>query len=123
MDIQYKRTNYDPTADILELVRKRLLTIGEKYLGAKKDLARAYVELGKAVGAQQTGDIWRAEINLDSEGQRFRSEAVRSKIGDAVNVAARELARELRIAKRKEAYSAKKRGAAIKSLLRGFGIQ
>ena len=123
MDIQYKHTNYEPTSEVLDLVTKRLSNIGQKYLGNKDATARAYVELGRAVGAQQTGDIWRTEINLDTEGELFRAEAVRGKLEDAVDEAVKELARELRRKKRKDEHFIKKGGAIIKSMLRGFGTK
>lgn len=121
MDIQHKRTQYEPTADVLALVEKKLFSLSEKYLGEKSEAARAYVELGKAIGSHQTGNIWRAELNLDTEGERFRAEAVRSKITDAIDAASKELARELRRTKRKNEAFVKKGGAVIKSILRGFG--
>ncbi len=120
MDIQFKVTHYEPAPELIDLATRKITMLGKKFLGDMHEIARAYVEFGKAVGSHHTGRIWRAEINLDAEGMHFRVEAVREKMEDALSKAIEELARELRTAKKKETSMLRRGGAAMKSLLRGF---
>lgn len=119
MDIRYKGTDYELTPDIERTTTQKIESL-RKFMRGKDSAASAYVELGKAVGGQQTGAIWRAEINLDLAGTRFRSESLRETLETALDEAVAEMGRELRRAKRETLHAKRKGGAALKSMLRGF---
>ena len=121
MQIHFKGTNYDLPGNISALAKKRVEGL-TKYLGKGKENARAYVDLGKETGAHQNGNIWRADINFDVDGNRFYAKAIEDSIEKAIDRSVNELASELRTAFKRQQSLVKKGGSIIKSLMRG-GIQ
>ncbi len=120
MDIHFKGTRYEPTAEILAQVEKQLGAVA-KFFGEESDAASAHVELEQAVGKQNKGDIWRAEINIDLKGERFRAESMKTKLDHAITTATRDIGREIRRARQKEQHLFKRGGAVVKSFMQGFG--
>ncbi len=104
MQIHFKGTNYDLPANITELARKKVESLA-KYIGDKKESARAYVDLGKETEAHQNGNIWRTDINFDVEGSRFYAKAVEDSIEKAIDRSVSELARELQTARKRQQSS------------------
>jgi len=119
MEIQFKGTNYELPAHISRLAQKKISTL-RKYIGKLDETAQAYVELGKETEAHASGRIWRAEINFDLDGVRFRAVALEESIEVAINKAVNELAAEVRSAQKRKQDLARRGGATIKSFLRGF---
>lgn len=122
MQIHFKGTNYDLPASVSQLAKKKIDSL-RKFVSKKEDAVQVYVELGKESGAHQSGRIWRAEINFDLEGERFRAVATEESIDTAIDTAVGELGTLLRHAQTKKRDLARKGGATIKSLLRGFGVR
>lgn len=119
MQIHFKGTNYELPANISALARKKVEGL-RKYAGKGKDNARAYVDLGKETVAHQNGNIWRADINFDVDGNRFYAKAIEDSIEKAIDVAVRELTSELQTARKRQLSLMKKGGGALKSLIRGM---
>lgn len=74
-------------------LEKRMATL-ERYL-PKSDAITCDIELSKTTEHHQTGEIYRAEINLLLGGQLLRAEATRTSIEAAIDEAKDELKREL----------------------------
>lgn len=119
MQIHFKGSNYDLPAPVTGFARRKVEGL-QKYLGKRKENARAYVDLGKETDAHQNGRIWRADINLDVDGNRFYAKAVEESIEKAIDQAVSDLASELHTARKREQSLMKKGGGVIKSLMRGF---
>lgn len=120
MDIQFKSTKYEPTPEVIEQATKKIQAL-ERFIGGKETTARALVELERAVGGKRQGDVWRAELNIDHEGKRFRAESTKAKLDHAVTTVVRDLARELGRARKQNHDMFRKGGSAVKDFLRGFG--
>ncbi len=119
MQIHFKGTNYDLPAAISLLAKKKVESL-TKYIGKAKDSARAYVDLGKETGAHENGNIWRADINFDVDGNRFYAKAVEESIEKAIDKATAELASELQTFRKRQQSLMKKGGGILKSLMRGL---
>jgi ribosomal subunit interface protein len=91
--INLKTTNFEQTAVIAEVLEKRLKTL-EKFLPDGETRLVCDVELEKMTD-QQTGRIFRAEINLEVAGTLFRAEATEERMEDAIDRAKNELKSEL----------------------------
>jgi ribosomal subunit interface protein len=117
MQIHFKGTNYELPANISALAKRKVDGLA-KYLGKGKENARAYVDLGKETEAHQNGNIWRADINFDIDGNRFYAKAIEDSIEKAIDRSVSELAKELQTARKREQSLAKKGGSIIKSLMR-----
>jgi ribosome-associated translation inhibitor RaiA len=72
------------------------------------------------VTEQQSGRIYRAEINLLVGGRLFRAEATEEQMEHAIDVMRDEVKRELRKARDKQQSLMKRGGKLIKDMLR-FG--
>ena len=117
MQIHFKGTNYELPSDVSALAKRKVDGLS-KYLGKGKENARAYVDLGKETEAHQNGNIWRADINFDIDGNRFYAKAVEDSIEKAIDRSVSELAKELQTARKREQSLARKGGSIIKSLMR-----
>jgi ribosomal subunit interface protein len=79
------------------------------------------VEIGTTAGGQRTGDIFRAEINLQFKGGFVRAEATRDTLHGAVDEAVTEARRELRKTKQKKRDLMRDGAAQVKDFFRNFG--
>jgi len=83
MDIQIKATKIKLTPEISEYVQKKMDML-EKYLGSFKCM-HCNVEVGLAVGGQNSGEIYRAEVNLSVPGELIRVEKTEKDIYKAID--------------------------------------
>jgi ribosomal subunit interface protein len=90
-------------------------------VGADDTAAMVDVEIGTTTGGQKTGDIFRAEINLQFSGGMIRAEAVRDTLHGAVDEAVSEARRELRKSKGKRRDLIRRGATTVKNFFRGFG--
>ena len=127
MEIHFKSAHTKDVADevtpgVTSLAQRKLVAL-KKYLGKTDGITQVYVELGKVTEAHQNGNVWRAQINLDSQGKRYHADATGGNIRVAIDVAVREIEAELRKAKQMNKDVIKKGGTAFKSFIRGFGTR
>jgi ribosomal subunit interface protein len=119
MDIQIKGTKYEPTPEILAIANRKVGAL-ERFLPEGTE-SRAYLELEQAVGNQNTGDIWRAELTIEAAGAKYRAESTKAKLDHAIVTVVRDVGDELRKHKRKEQHLVRRGGSMVKAFLRGFG--
>jgi hypothetical protein len=119
MNLQFKGTRYEPTPDIITQAQKQLLPLA-RFIDESRAQAFALLELERAVGNQNQGDVWRAELTIDHEGEQYRVESTKAKLDHAVTTIARDMKQVLRKTKGKNEALLKRGGTAIKEFLRGF---
>ena len=119
MEIHFKGTNYELAPEITSKTQKKVKAL-KKFLGGNARTVHAYVELGKETNRHQNGDIWRAEVNFDTQGTMFRAVAVRDTLENAIDEAVNELGKELRRSKKKNESLVRRGGAVLKDIARGF---
>jgi ribosomal subunit interface protein len=119
MNIQIKTTKCNLGQDVIALAREKTEELA-KFIGHGAENVQAFVELEKTA-PQQTGKIWRAEMNIDWEGERIRVESIAENIEKAIHKAHSHMSQELKKRKTRGETLFKKGGSAIKSFLRGFG--
>ncbi|NCS99049.1 ribosome-associated translation inhibitor RaiA [Candidatus Parcubacteria bacterium] len=118
--INIKSTDLELTAELRDHVDEKILAI-EKFMSLQADETPiADVELEKKYGDQKTGQIYRAEINLQYKGKVYRTESKREDIKVAFNEAQDEMIRRVRKSREKRKDLFKRGGSAIKNMLR-FG--
>lgn len=118
MQINFKGTNYNLPREVSDYAQKKVEGL-KKHMGNQGEFARAYVDLGKETEAHQNGNIWRADINLDVDGERFYAKEVAESIEKAIDATVRELGSELQTARKRKRSLVRKGGSIIKSMLRG----
>lgn len=116
--INVKTTNFEHTVAIEEVLEKRLKTL-EKFLPANETMLVCDVELERIAG-QQTGRIFRAEINLQVAGALLRAEATEERMEDAIEEAKNELKATLIRASGKRQSLFRRGAQRVKEILR-FG--
>ena len=81
------------------------------------------VELGRAEGHAQQGNVWRAEITLLQKGEQMRVEAVGESINAAIDAVKDEMLRQLRKGKDKNTSLTRGLGARLKRWARRGDIR
>lgn len=114
-----KATNFEQTSIIEDVLGKRLKTL-EKFLPENETMLVCEVELEKLAG-QQTGRIFRAEVNLQVGGTLFRAEATAERMEDAIEQAKNELKSELLRTHGKHQSLFRRGAKRIKEMLRRGG--
>ncbi len=119
MEISLKHTHCEPDPKITEETVAKLRKL-ERFL-PNHEAALAKIELERAVGGQQKGDIWRAEITVTHHGEQYRAESTKTKLDHAVTTVLRDISGEMRRAGEKRKRDERRGGFDVKSLLQGFG--
>ncbi len=119
MQIKIKATGIILNPDIEKYLEKRLESLG-KITDFSNSAVLAEVELGRTTSHHQSGDIFRAELNLTMDGRHFRTEAEKDDLNSAIDEMKDEMADALRSFKGKKISLFRRGGARIKQLLRKF---
>jgi putative sigma-54 modulation protein len=106
MKIRIKATKIELTPEIKDYIQEKMDML-EKYLGDVQIL-NCDVEVGMSVGGQNSGKIYRAEVNLEVPGDLLRVEKTEKEIFKAIDKVKDHL--EIIIKKYKEKKIDKKRG-------------
>ena len=114
-----KATNMELTQEVSDYLDKRLESV-EKLIDPNDTSAIFDIEVEKLTG-QQTGEILRAEINLQITGKHLRAEATEQTLLNAIDKARNEMLAELRKAKNKKRRLLRRGGTAIKGFMQGIG--
>lgn len=118
LQIKTKATALEITPEISDFLQNKLSQL-EHFLPQSKEVV-CDVELEKAIKAQHSGKIYRAEINLMIGGTLFRAEATEETIEYAIDTAKDELKNELRKSGKKRETLLRRGSRRIKNLLQ-FG--
>lgn len=119
MRINIKATNLELTSAISDYLRKRVDAL-DKFVDKNDESAMADVEVGKSTKHHQSGDIFRAEINLHVSGKNLRAVAEKDNLYAAIDQAKDEMVREITSHKAKQRTLLRRGGAKIKDFIRGF---
>lgn len=117
MTTKIKATNIEITDDIRNYLDKKLKKV-EELIGDDPTLI-VETELERTT-AHQSGDIFRAEINLNFKGQQFRAESKKENLYSAIDEAQEEIIRTQTKVKGKKTSVIKRSGRALKDLIRRF---
>lgn len=93
----------------------------EKIVDPNDTVIMADVELATITEGQQTGNIYRAEINVTHKGGLTRAEAIRDTMHGAIDMAVKESRRELRKEFSRHRQFVRRGASKVKDFLRGFG--
>lgn len=114
-----KTTNIELTPEISDYLDKRLQAV-EKLIDPEDTSAMFDVEIGKTTEHHQSGNIFRAEINLHIAGKQMRASAEEETLFNAIDKAEKEMVKELRRYKGKRLRFIRKGGAKLKNLIRAL---
>lgn len=92
----------------------------DKYIDFGRDNVFIQAELGKTTQHHRSGDIYRAEINLQVGGHTFRAVAEKDDLYAAIDEVKDELGREVKANKKKRISIIRRGAQKLKNILR-FG--
>lgn len=119
MTINLKGTNISLTPEIRTYLERRLESV-KKFFPDEGGSFIADIELGKISAHHQTGDIYRAEINIHIKKRSFRAVSERPDLYSAIDDVKDEMFRELSSNKEKRISIMRRGGQKIKAILRGL---
>lgn len=119
MQIILKGKDFKITESIENYLQKKIQSLEKFFENFNQELLIAEVEVGRTSRHHQTGDVFRAEINLSVGGQMFRAESAREDLFAAIDEARDDLEREIKKFKTKK-ETVFIRGA--RSLKKKFGL-
>ena len=120
MKINIKTTNMEGTDALSSYVEEKLQSVEKFTLPHENEDVVAEVEIGKINNHHQSGDVFRAEVNLRVRGKSFRATSEKSDLYAAIDDMRNELVRELNSQKDKARTLVRRGGGIIKKMLR-FG--
>ncbi len=121
MRINLKTTGSIVLTDELRTFVEKKVSKLEQLIDSEDTTAFADIELGTEIGGQKSGDVYRAEINLQYRGGFVRSEATRETMHNAIDVAVAEARNELRKKVGRKRDLMRRSAGEIKKFLRRFG--
>ena len=119
MKISIKTTNITLTPDIKEYLDRKLESL-KKFIDAADDTVAVDVELGKSSMHHQTGDVFRAEINVFEGKKSYRAVAEGNDLVSALDGMKDQILHSLRNDKTKKMTLIKKTGSRLKQFIRRF---
>lgn len=119
MRINYKGTNIVLSDEMKEYFEKRILGL-KKIIDFDNPTLFLAVELGKTTNHHQHGDVFRAEVNLEVDGQMYRAVSEREDLYTAIDEVKDELTLELTKQKGRRMSLIRRGGQKLKGLLKGF---
>lgn len=112
-----KTNGVELTEAINSYVSEKLLMV-EKLIG--ESVAIADVEVAKETRHHKSGELFRAEINLQIDGDLLRATKTKDDLYAAIDLAKDELAQELRKRLKRKHSLFRRGGRVIKNMLKGF---
>ncbi len=119
MNIKIRSVNFDLTPAIEDYVDKKILSL-EKFFGGYDNIL-CEVEVGKTTGHHNSGDIFKAEVNITSSNiSQVYAVAEESDLYKAIDVVRDEAEREI-VSKKSRKDTLFRRGAQkVKDLLKNI---
>ena len=102
MKIIFKKKDFEITPSVESYVQKKMETLEKFFKSFGEDKRIIEVELGRATVRQKSGDIFRAEINLNLGGKAFRAESEQSDLLAAIDETRDDLEQEIKKFKEKK---------------------
>lgn len=118
MKINIKGTNISLTPSISEYVNKKV-EILEKFFGGVDEVL-VNVEVGKTTKHHKSGDVFRAEIQVVSNGQTYYAVSETEDLYASIDKVKDDIAQELSSKKKKTIHLFRRGGAKIKELLKSW---
>jgi len=120
MKINVKTTGIELTPAISSYVDEKVEQIS-KFLDSNDETLLCNVEIGMSTKHHQSGDIFRAELNIRTESRTIRAVSEKEDLYIAINDAKEEIIREISSRTKKDRGLFRRGAKKIKNMVRGFG--
>lgn len=112
-----KATNIELTQAINNYVDKRLESL-KKFTKGNEIIV--YVEVGKTTNHHKSGDVFKAEFNMEISGNKYYSVSEKDNLYKAIDDAKSELIRQIKNNKGREKTLFKRGATSVKKMLKGI---
>jgi putative sigma-54 modulation protein len=120
MRTNLKTTGIELTEALQDYVDEKVGQI-EKFLDPSDESAFCDVEIGMSTKHHQSGEIFRAEMNVHIAGADFVVESEKEDLYVAINDAKEQMAQSIKEHRSKDRVQSRKGAGVIKNLLKGLG--
>ncbi len=117
LKLNIKATNFKLEPTVYDYIQEKIGNLDRFIENVDYSVVQGWVEVGLTTKHHQSGDIYRAEVQIRLPGRSVRSEAVAKDIFMAVDAVKDELQTELKKYKEREAAIDKKGGRMLKKIL------
>jgi len=117
MNINIKATNMELTSAISDYVNARLERI-QKYV--KEGAMSGYVEIGKTTNHHKQGDVYKAEFDININGEKFFVAKETDDLYSAIDEAKEEIVRSITHNKDRRQTLFKRGASSVKKMLKGI---
>lgn len=117
---EIKATALELTPAIRAYVEEKILSIN-KFVDSSTGGALADIEVAKTTDHHHSGEIFKAEINLQVNGNFYRASTVRADLYAAIDEMKDEIIRQITAHQNKKTTLFRKGARKLKGLLRGWG--
>lgn len=121
LNIRFKATNMELTPAIRDYAETKVRML-ERLLDARDEDPFVQVEIGKTTQHHQSGEIFRAELDLSTSHTKLRATSEKEDLYAAIDTAKDELEYEIQKGKEKRTSMLRKGGRIMKNLMRRFGM-
>ena len=121
MNISIKTTGIEPTDALTQYVTEKVNAAAKFLRADDAGNVAAQVEIGKTTKHHQSGNVFRAEVNVRMDGKTFRAVSEQEDLYAAIDDMKDELVREITSAKDKRQTLIRRGGAMVKKFMRGLG--
>ncbi|MFH1611651.1 MAG: ribosome-associated translation inhibitor RaiA [bacterium] len=118
MKIIIKGTNLELTPSIYHNIETKIGGLNKFVKRIDPELVEARVEVGKITRGQKRGEIFRAEVNLNLNGQILRAEETGESLTAAIDLVKDEMAKEIKSLKDKQMTRYKRGARSLKKMMR-----
>jgi ribosomal subunit interface protein len=112
-----KATNIELTEAINNYVDKRLESL-KKFTKGNEIIV--YVEVGKTTNHHKSGDVYKAEFNMEISGNKYYSVSEQDNLYKAIDDSKEELVRQIKNNKGREKTLFKRGATSVKKMLKGI---
>ena len=119
MKINVKTTGVEFTEALSDYVDDKVGQI-EKFIDVNDESVICDVEVGVITKHHQSGEIFRAEINMHMPGKDLRAESEKEDLYLAINDAKEDMIQSVKAHKDKQQTLTRKGGGILKRILKGF---
>jgi ribosomal subunit interface protein len=119
MNLNLKTTNISLSQENRDYFEKKLMML-DKLVDFSRDNVFVYAELAKTSNHHRSGDIFRAEVNMQLGGRKIYAAAEKENLYAAIDEVKDQLEQEIKTSKDKRISLIKRGARAVKNMLR-FG--
>ncbi len=117
MNIAIQTKNIKMTDAIRNYVEKKLKGM-DRFADTTESQLQIQVEVGRASGTRESGDIFRAEINLGINGNQFYAVSKKDELYAAIDDVKNEIERQMKKSKGKDTVAVRKGQRKAKKMIK-----